>query len=119
MFVILTGTIVFSGLLTFAFPALIVGIELTASKIGISYFGITVKSIPYSKIAYVGRGSWSGADFRGILDGLFTMRIVTSWTTRWVVIKLKPGAGFFRNWVIYVRDPDDLIESVKAKASNQ
>ena len=115
---VLSVIIVFTGLLIFVRPALIVRIELTADKIRISYFGITANSIPYSRIAYVGLGSWSGSDFRGMLDGLLTMRIVTAWTTKWIVIKLKPGSGFFRNWVIYVRDPDAFIETIKTKIQN-
>lgn len=115
MFVILSAIVVFAGFLIFAFPRLMVGIVLTESKIIISYFGITVKSILYSQIVYIGKGTGSRSDFTGVLDGLLTMRIVTTWTTNWVLIKLKPGTGLFQNWVIFVRDPESLIESINAK----
>jgi hypothetical protein len=104
----------------FVFPGLIIRIHLQKDWIEISYFGLKTEKILLSNIQSVQVGSLFEPMklFNGKADRLLTVRVLTSWTWRFVVIKMKPGSGMIKNWVLYVRNSEELKQTITSLLSH-
>jgi hypothetical protein len=109
----------FSILACFLFPGLVVRIHVHEDRITVNYFGFPLFKILLANIQSVQVGDLGHPMelFHGVADSLLTRRFMTNWTWRFVVVKMKPGTGMIKNWVIYSRNSDGIAQDIRSKLS--